>query len=331
MSSRRAHDTHPGASGTPHHDQYQRWIPPVQPEDSRSRHKPSTSQPVNDARFGAGRQVDQSRPHTSTRGYQSDTYVNSVPSSSNHNQPSTSRGYRPGHVQSAHKSATPQPQPLKSSNQTPQVSPVHYPQNSRHPSHHPPKAPPDVYDPRRHLHRNTAAASSPQSSVEKVSSTEDITRSSRHAPPRNSHDSRTPAPLAPSTSAMWIPPPQEGPSLRRQKHKETERETEEHANRAREKAERRKEKDRDILEKERAKEKERSREKRRANEQMLQEHRGIVKPPSSTRYYHEPRADDPDSSDSAMKKHAPVSTSRRRHRVEEVAPSHPIVCGCPLL
>jgi hypothetical protein len=330
MSSRRTQETHPGASGTPYHDPYQRWIPPVQHESSRSRHRTTTSQPINDARLGAGRQVDQSRPHTSTRGYQTDsTYVNSsVPhhDSSSQNQPSTSRNHRSGHVQYAHKSGTQQPQSQKSFSQAPQAQPLQYPQNTQT-IHHQQRAPLDVYDPKRHLHRNTAAASSPQSSVEKVSSTEDIARSTRHAPPRNSHDSRTPAS---STPATWIPPSQEGPSSRRQRHKETEREAEEHANKAREKSERRKEKEKQTLEKERAKEKERSKEKRRANEQLVQERRGTVKPPSSTRYY-EPRVDDPDSSDSAMKRHAPVSISRRGHRVEDGTPSLSTVCRSSLL
>lgn len=329
MSSRRAHDTLPGASGKSHHDPYQRWIPPGQPESSRSRHRTTTSQPVNDARLGASRQVDQSRPHTSTRGYQSDTYVNSaVPVSSNHNQPSTSRGHRTGHAPPVHNSGNLQPQSQRSLNQAPQVPPGHYSQNAQSGPHQQ-RAPPDAYEPRRHLHRNTAAVPSPHSSVEKVSSTEDIARISRHPPLRSTHDSRTPAPS--STPAMWIPPSQEGqPSSRKQRNKETERETEDHMKRSREKSERRREKEREMLEKERAKEKERSREKRRANEQMLQERQSSVKPPSSTRYYQEPRVEDPDSSDSVVKRHAPVSTSRRRHRAEEGATSHPTVCQSPL-
>jgi hypothetical protein len=315
MSSRRAYDT--SASGASHNDPYQRWIPPGQAESSRSRQKTTTSQPVHDARLGAGRQVNHSRPHTSTRDYQSDTYVHSAaPASSYHNQPSTGKGYRTTHAPSVYPGESQQTQPQKVSNQATQVQNSHYP---------PQKVPLENLDPRRHLHKNTAAVPSPQSSAE---STEENTRNAKHASLRNVHDPRSPAKS--STPTMWIHPSQEGhSSTRKQRQGDTERESEQHMNRTREKHERRREKEKEMLEKERAKEKERTKEKRRASEQIYQGHRNPAKPPSSTRYYQEPRVDDPDSSDSALKRY--VLTSRGRHRAEEGVPSHSTVRQNPLL
>jgi hypothetical protein len=307
MSSRRHNQPKPGSRTTTstRHEPYETWIPSPQVESDypHSRLKTAGKTPAVHSRVSA----DQTRHHTSRSGYRSDSNLTSTaPASSYHSIPSTGRHASRSAVAADYDPAASQPSSSSLGHHAQMQSRSHS-QKARQP-----------YDPRHDL-SNKYAAAMPSSylSAEKVFNVED--NSMRFQQPLRSVGVRDAA--ARSSPEIWIPPEKAPSILRKNKHEE--REKEDYRSKTKEKPTTQTENEHDgnVHNQERAGEKEKRRERRREyeRESAVHESKATSKPPASTRYYYvQPKVDDADSSDSALKNPVAVSSSRRHRRNEEV-------------
>jgi hypothetical protein len=310
MPSRRHNQPKPGSRTTSstRHEPYETRIPSPEVESDypHSRLQTASKTPAVHSRVSA----DQTRHHTSRSGYRSDsnnlTSTAPASASSYHSIPSTGRHASRSAVATDYDPAASQPS---------SSSLGHHAQSRSHSQ----KARQPYYDPRHDL-SNKYATAMPSSylSAEKVFNIED--NSMRFQQPPRSVGVRDAA--ARSSPEIWIPPEKAPSILRKNKHEE--RDKEDYRSKAKEKSTMPTENEHDgnVHNQERAREKEKRRERRREYERdsvVHVESKATSKPPASTRYYYvQPKADDADSSDSALKNPVAVSSSRRHRRNEEV-------------
>lgn len=154
------------------------WVPSTRPETERIRTAPSANPQAVDSGISARKHHAGEEKYGSSRGYRPDLYFASPTVASSSNAPIASTSKAPhGSRPSAQSTLAAQPLPSKPQSQ---------PKISQH-----------AYDHRAYLQQRTATDSSPQSSLERVSGSEDVAKA-RHG--------RTQTPAVSTGAATTVPP-----------------------------------------------------------------------------------------------------------------------------